>query len=458
MKVIDYNLLPDGAATKSMQELGAIIGQKPEISKAIVTLYPNLTLQKITEQLGQVWKKKGVSNLKSIEAFAFEWFIKTNQIPKIKFAEDCTHTGEGGEEFPVILEKKFYDPDETFELENEQQLMVRRVPEKLTSNKWRYWVKIVSPNRDARVNTSYMTKGKTTKYVSNYKPELSEKGYNKLLFNIEKHRNYISRHRVGDSYSGDFAKLKAKYLEHAGMYFTMSTMEKDLLDLLYLSFENSMLLGHGNFDDKGNCLITMEDGRPIPVGEGLIPQAKRFCGQQRYFNFSEKVLRNALNDIVARKKRKTGNHLVFMVNWIMYQQAQELLDSILKTRTTDSYFYDVKGNKIKVGAEYNSYTFAGNTITFMENEALTERYPEKGYGISIDMDMYDGEPNIQMVTLDGMSLFRGDMIGMGGKTGGESVSNLGTLVHGGRVEFMGYRGLKLANPYAAHILEQNVMW
>jgi hypothetical protein len=46
---------------------------------------------------------------------------------------------------------------------------------------------------------------------------------------------------------------------------------------------------------------------------------------------------------------------------------------------------------------------------------------------------------------------------MGGKTGGESVENLGTLVHGHRIEYMGYRGAKVANPYGAHILEENVV-
>ena len=71
MRVVDFSVLPSGADTKTMQDLGAMIGLKPEMSKAIVTLYPGLSLQKLTEQLGAVYEKK-VSNLKEIEAFAFE--------------------------------------------------------------------------------------------------------------------------------------------------------------------------------------------------------------------------------------------------------------------------------------------------------------------------------------------------------------------------------------------------
>lgn len=455
MRVIDYNLLPNGADTKTMQDLGAVIGSKPEMSKAIVTLFPNLSLQKLTEQLGAVYTKEA-TNLKEIESFSFEWLIKTNQIPRIRFAEDCTETGEGGAEFFVVLEKKFYDPRETFELENEQQLFVKRVPEELAPNKWKYWVVLVGSSLSRKVNTNFMKRGSSTVYCTNYQPELSERGYSKTMYNIEKHRNYISRHRVGDSVSGDFAKLKSKYLEHAGVYFKMSTMEKDLLDQLYLSFENSMLLGAGNFDNTGNCLITEEDGRPIPIGEGIITQVKRFCGQQRYSNLSATHFRNAIGDTVEKLEKKTGNRLVAICNWRFYQQAQVVLDDLLKTRVTDNYFYTKTGGKIKVGAEYSAYEFSGNTITFMENSALTNRYPDRGYCLILDTALYDGEPNISMYTLKGMSLFKGTQLGMGGKTGGESVENLGTMVHGHRVEYMGYRGAKVANPYGSHIIEENV--
>lgn len=456
MRVIELNHLQSGAETKTMMDLGQVVGLKPEMSKAIVTLYPGLTLQKLTETLGAVYNKSP-KNLKEIESFAFEWLIKTNQIPRIRIAEDCAEVVETGMEFPIILEKKYYDPHDTFELENEQQLYVKRPAERLADGKYRYWVTLVSGTKGKKVNTSYMTKGKTTKYISNYHPELSERGYNKFMFNIEKHRNYISRHRVGDSFSGDFSKLKKVYMEHAGVYFTMPQFEKDMMDLLYLSFEQSMLLGHGNFDDKGNCLINEEDGRPIPIGEGVVQQVRRFCGHQMYFNFTEKVIKNAINDVVSKLKSKTGNKIVVACNWLLYQQGQDLLDSLLKTRITDNYFYDKKGGKIAVGAEYNAYRYAGNEVTFMWNAALDERYPDKGYGIFLDTGMYDGEPNIQMYTLSGMSFFKGSLKGMGGLSGGDS-GDIATTVHGSRVEYMGYRGVKVANPYAAHILEQNVRW
>ncbi len=125
-----------------------------------------------------------------------------------------------------------------------------------------------------------------------------------------------------------------------------------------------------------SILITEEDGRPIPVGEGVIPQVKRYCGQQRYFSLNEQILRNAINDVVDKLQKKDGNNIVMVCNWRFYQQAQTVLDALLHGRATDNYFYTVKGQKIQVGAEYNAYHFAGNTLTFMHNTALTDRYPD----------------------------------------------------------------------------------
>ena len=454
MRVIEANMLPKGTDTKTLQDLGMMIGMKPHMSKNVVSLYPNLSIQKLTEQLGAVYNKKA-SNLTEIDAFSFEWKINVNRIAKIKIAVDCNEDGANGSIFPLILENPYYAKNETFELDNEQQLFVTKPGEKIAEGKYRYWVQLVTNKLTGRVNTLYLKRGLETKYVSNYHPELSERGYNKFMHNFEKHMNYISRHRAGDSYSGDYQKLKGKILEHAGDYFKMSNMDKQLLDYLYLSFENSMLLGHGNFTDKHEILISEADGRPIPMGQGIIQQIRNFCDQIRYTTLTRQKLDEMISSVVDRLPSKTNNRIAIACNWRMYKQVQELLDSLLKTRVTDNYFYSVEGKKIKVGAHYNAYEFAGNIITFMENDALTERYPDKGYGVFMDTGIYDGEPNISMMTLPGMSLFKGEMDGMGGATGSAS-GKIASTIHGGRIEYMGYRGVKVANPYAAGILEEYV--
>ena len=43
------------------------------------------------------------------------------------------------------------------------------------------------------------------------------------------------------------------------------------------------------------------------------------------------------------------------------------------------------GNKLKVGTEYVAYNFLGNQIIFKVDRALSIEYPDKGYGVLIDL-------------------------------------------------------------------------
>lgn len=459
MREVNLSMVRNGADTKTMMDLGKVIEMKPHLSRTIVTMYPNLSLSNLTEALGRVYSKESVrgKRLQEIDSFSFEWMIKKNQIPTIEFAEDCNETGEGGAEVRAILKQKYYDPHDTFKLDNGQLLYVKRPGRMLATDKWEYWVRLVSSDLKKRIDVRYMRRGSKTRYVSNYHPELSERGYSKFMFNLDKHRNYISRHRHGDSFSGDFASLRNKYMEHAGMMFKMNEFDKDLLDQFYFTREWNMIWGQSNFDVFGKCLITEQDGRPIPMGDGLIAQIERFCGQQRYSVLTKRVLDQCIEDVVSKMEKKTGNTIVVLCNFKMYVQVQHLLDSILAERATDAYFYSVEDKKVAVGAEYNAYKFAGNTLVFTENEAITTEYENQGFGIFFDGGNFDGEPNVSMVTLEGRQLIRGVLKGMGGTSGREN-GDIATTVDGSRIEYLGYSGIKVANPYAAHILKENVIF
>jgi hypothetical protein len=461
MKVVDYSMIPQDilSNTKTVQSLGAMLGQKPERSRSVVTLYPELTVSSITEALGKVHSKdlSAKDRFTPIRSMSFEWVIKTHMIPKIKIVEDCTSTGQNREEFPMILEKKYYDKGDTFRLDNRQMLFVRRVPEQLAPNRWKYIVTMTGNDLKRRLDTRFATAGRNTQYVSNYFPELSERGYNKFTYNVEKHINYISRHRVSDSYSSDYAAMEKVYMKHAGEYFQMDDMDKQLLDLFYLTRENNMLSGESNHDALGKCLDQDEHGRDIPMGDGTITQFKRFAGQQRYYEFTKGILQDAIKDITDKTEKEIGNTIVVMCNKRMYQQFQDVADDILKDRAQDAYFYTNSGDAIKVGAHYKAYEYMGNTIVFTINKALSLEYPEQGYGVFFDTSKYAGNDNIEMMTFAGRALISGNIKGMGGMSGTES-GDIVTSVDGSEKHLLGYSGTKVANPYAGHIIKENIQF
>ena len=63
-------------------------------------------------------------------------------------------------------------------------------------------------------------------------------------------------------------------------------------------------------------------------------------------------------------------------------------------------------NPLKVGATFVSYEVAGNTVTFIVDNAISKYYPDKGWGICMDLtpDMSTGNPAIGAFTLKGKNL------------------------------------------------------
>lgn len=463
MKYVDYYHIPNNASdTKTMQSLGAMLGAKPERLNQVVTLYPDLSVSMITEALNRVYRRNTTQDRYSpINAMSYTWTVQTHMIPKIKIMEDVTATGKDRAEFTVILERKYYDKGDTFRLENQQTLFVRRRPEKVTANAWRYYVTNTGNNLAREIDIRFATKGRWTQYVTNYFPELSERGYNKFMFNAEKHINYMSRHRVSDSWSGDFAMQSPSYVKGkaAGedVFMTIDSMDKRLLDLFMLSRENKNLFSETNYDAAGKCLDIDDEGRDIPMGDGIIPQFSRFSAQARYNTFNRTLLDNAIEQCTTYTPSEQGNTFVFSCNKRLYSQFARLADDMLKERVRDAYFYTKEGKKITVGAEYAAYTWQGNTIVFMPNKILSQRFEDQGYGIMFDMGTYDGAPNIELMTLKGADLITGTLKGLGGADG-QTSGDISTSVHGSERHLLGYSGTKVANPYCGFIMKENIIF
>jgi hypothetical protein len=58
-----------------------------------------------------------------------------------------------------------------------------------------------------------LKKGRTTRFRSNYHPELSVRGYVKYQFNTETHRNYLFKHRSSDVQSAEYSASQEFYIE-----------------------------------------------------------------------------------------------------------------------------------------------------------------------------------------------------------------------------------------------------
>lgn len=96
---------------------------------------------------------------------------------------------------------------------------------------------------------------------------------------------------------------------------------------------------------------------------------------------------------------------MFIVNTLMMEDVQQCIDLFLKDRHTDGAFLWSKqaNGYIKAGATYDAYTWMGNTIVFRLERSLDVEFPDRKYGIGVDLapDTKTGKPALAKYTFKG---------------------------------------------------------
>ena len=467
MKIVDRNTVVQHLSdTKTVQNFGRLLGTKPHKLGQVVTMYPDLAISTLTDALKNVYynPKKDSGSFTPINSMAIQWDIDVNFIKKVKIVGDISGNGLNKNVETIILEERYYDKNDTFTLENKQQLFVVAPPRKLGVKRWEYRVKLVGNDLSKSINTTYAAAGRDTRYRSNYHPELSERGYTKWVSNTETHRNYISRQRASVDWSGDFAIQEEIFIKtgkdnkSSASYYKMNKKEKECMDTFLLSREQNCIFSETNYDANGKCHDQDIHGRDIPMGDGVIPQIERYCDKFSYSILTSDVFNDVMSAMREKSDRPVGNSYAVVCNERLYDQVGLALKEDLRfiSASDGSYFYSkAAGDKVKVGAEFDCYTFQGNEISFMPNRALSQEYPEHGYGIFLDTgaDLASGRPNVAMFTLRGSEMISGTLVGMGGISGNAS-GEITTSVHGSQYHLLGYSGAVVFNPYKSFILEE----
>lgn len=475
MKIVDYSTVDRATrgTTKTVQDFGVFLGNHPKKLGIVASLYKDQTAAYLTEGLANIYYlgSKGANKFQNINSMLFEWNIETTQIRKIEFAEDLkgTDVGKNGAIFTCVFKDRYYDKGDTFTLRNRRQtIFVKSTPVRKSTGSYAYDCVLVDPTGLQSVDLTQATRGSYTRFRSNYHPELSERGYSKFQSSTEMHRNYLSLHRSGDSYSQAYAVLEDTYIATAAgqkdgstAYYKMNPKEKDALDTFMYARNQNILFGKTNYDINGKCTIQDENGRDVPMGDGIVSQIERYCNKFDYAKdrLTTKVFDDVLAVMRTRCEKPRGNHFTFICNDRMDQQVGIALRDYLGSYAQDgTYFFSKgKGGTVNVGADFLTYNVQGNSITFAVDRSLTHEYPDKAYGIFLDTsaDLNTGTPGISMFTLDGSEMLTGTLKGMGG-VDGKTSGDIATTVAGSSFHIMGMSGVAVFNPYKSCIIQEAV--
>ena len=464
--------IPTMGQTKTYEDWSKYLGSKPHRIGVVARMYTDNTLNFITDGLRNIfYKDEKADQFQLSSSLLFEWIVETNNIKKVEFAEVPTDPGDGTE-ITMAFKENYYQKYDIFRIDKtKQQCQVVSRPIRKRDDYWEVQVRLIDNDYDTTLDTDGCQVGDTTTFQSVAMPELSEEGYSKFQSQMERHRNFMTTFRADASWSSLYAIQENVFMSIAddkdqtkseGVY-KMLKKEKELLDTFMYAMNTGLTFNKGNIDVNGKATISEpETGRPIYIGEGLIPQIEAAANKYCYSNKPNLQLFNMImSDMADKAQSDTGNKFIFIVNRKMWNDLQMTLGEYLANYKTDgTYMYSKSANKglggyVKVGATFDTYEYAGNQVSFVVDRALTREYPTKGYGVCIDLtaDKTSGTPAIAKFSLTGKDFMTNKIVGVGGydgKSSGEVASN----VAGSKLVMMGYAGVAAFTPYRSVIVRE----
>lgn len=462
---------PTMSETRTYEDFYKFLGVRPHKLGIVSRLYPENTATYLTESLKNVFynERKGANKFQSIDSMMFKWEVETNFIKRIEFADVPAETGENGSEIVMAFKERYYEKYDIFKIDKTmQQCMVVSRPVRKRDDYWEVTVRLIDNDYSTELDLSGCQIGDTTRFQSNAMPELSEEGYTKSQSNIEQHRNFITTFRNDISWSSLYAAHEDVFISIAEgknqgclneTIYKMNKKEKELLENFLISRNQGLLFNKTNIDVNGKATICDPDtGRPIYIGDGLIPQVERFASKYVYNNKPTiEVFHTIMQTMNEKAEKATGNKYMFIVNEKLWNDIQYTLGHYLADYQTDgTYMYSRAANDyVKVGATFSTYEFAGNQISFVVDRTFTREYGDKGYGLCLDLtaDLASGKPAIAMFSLKGCDVLTSKYPGVGGMGGTES-GIVSSPVAGSKLIMMGYAGIGVFAPYRSFILRE----
>ena len=239
-------------------------------------------------------------------------------------------------------------------------------------------------------------------------------------------RNYLTTIRVDDTYSSKYALMEDTFIKigkgdgQGNMketIYKLEPMKQNLIKNFLYARENMMLLAKGNVDKDGRATISdRATGRPIIIGDGLIPQVERFASKAVVNKVTINTFQTIIQQMCEKAENPTGNVFTFVINESMWGIVQNVLGNYLADRKADGAYLwsnSGEGKYVKVGNTFDAYTWGGNTIVFKVDRTLSREFMEP-YALCLDLTTgkTSAQPPIAMYSLKGKDFILNEVLGV----------------------------------------------
>lgn len=253
--------------------------------------------------------------------------------------------------------------------------------------------RLIDDDYSSVLDTTGCEVGDLTHFIGNAKPELNDCGFVKYQSNIERMRNYMSTIRVDDTYSSKYALMEDTFIKisngtNGDKVYRLDPMKKNLIENFLYARENMLLMAKGNVGVDGKATISdRTTGRPIYIGDGVIPQVERFASKYSANRVTINTFQQIISTMVEKAEKPTGNVFTFLTNEKGWSIVQRVLGEYLSNRRTDGAYLwsnQGEGKYVKVGNTFDAYEWGGNTIVFKVDRTLSREFQDP-YFMCLDL-------------------------------------------------------------------------
>lgn len=120
--------------------------------------------------------------------------------------------------------------------------------------------------------------------------------------------------RVDDTYSSKYALMEDTFIKisrgdaNGDKVYRLEPMKKNLIENFLYARENMLLMAKGNVGVDGKATISdRATGRPICIGDGVIPQVERFASKYSANKVTINTFQQIISTMVEKAEKPTDN-------------------------------------------------------------------------------------------------------------------------------------------------------
>lgn len=403
---------------------------------------------------------EGVGNIHYIQDVEYDYPVM-GRINKAVVAVSATGDGSNYQPFTIVFKDKWFIKDYLIEGPGNKQARIIGQPEQVPGG-WRYTLQSASSDPGAVINPSTVAGGRWAQMFAPVATSGS-RGNASNWVGPSKAKNQISTIRKSYSYEGNTQNrtVNIEFNVNGKKTKLWSDFEEWQHMLKWKEeCENALWYSRYNRDKNGTIHLKDDNGKVIPLGSGVLEQIPNY---DTYTKLTAQKLKKTVRDVLFGATDAQKMKIVLYTG----TGGQEEFDNAMKEEVASGAYVKEAPSDAFVRGSKDSLEFGGFFTRYRHNDGhvievrhlplfdhgtradRSERHPDTNLPLEsyrmvfLDQSVYDGEPNIKMVTRKGREMIRWAVAGSTIPKGFSGNATRASDIDGGSVQFLKDLGISI---------------